>query len=119
MTRASCRASSSPSSAPLPRSAPTRPPSPPTSATRRTTPSLPTRDMARTIGINEEDESHVDELHGRVDDPDDELRAELARYTQQPVGFLYDDEEDEAAAASRSASPAHNGGGQASDEDAE
>ncbi|KAK0753130.1 RNA polymerase II-associated [Schizothecium vesticola] len=89
---------------------------------RSTIRSQRTKNIARTAGITDEEESHVDELHVQVSEPSDELKAELAKYTQQPVGFLYDDEEEEEgqAAPSRSVTPAAHGNGNAgSDEDAE
>ncbi|KAL2188945.1 hypothetical protein L209DRAFT_726522 [Thermothelomyces heterothallicus CBS 203.75] len=52
-----------------------------------------TKNIARTIGIADEEETHLDELHVRIDDPSDELKAELARYKQQPVGDLPDEDE--------------------------
>lgn len=54
-----------------------------------------TKNIARTIGITDEEETHLDELHVRIDDPSDELKAELARYKQQPVGDLPDEDEGE------------------------
>lgn len=88
---------------------------------RSTIRSQRTKNIARTAGITDEEESHVDELHVQVSEPSDELKAELAKYTQQPVGFLYDDdEEEEQAAPSRSVTPAGHGNGNAgSDDDAE
>jgi len=52
-----------------------------------------TKNIARTIGITDEEETHLDELHVRIDEPSDELKAELARYKQQPVGDLPDEDE--------------------------
>ncbi|KAK4115213.1 hypothetical protein N656DRAFT_766472 [Canariomyces notabilis] len=84
-----------------------------------------TKNIARTIGIADEEESHLDELHVQIDDPSEELKAELQRYKQQPVGDLPDedeeqeeeDEEEQRAGGDRrppsdraSASPAPNGG---------
>lgn len=88
---------------------------------RSTIRSQRTKNIARTAGITDEEEAHVDELHVQVSEPSDELKAELAKYTQQPVGFLYDDEDqDEQGAPSRSVTPAgHGNGNAASDEDAE
>lgn len=57
-----------------------------------------TKNIARTIGIADEEESHLDELHVQIDDPSDSVRAELLRYKMQPVGDLpddYDDDEEE------------------------
>ncbi|KAL2255377.1 hypothetical protein VTK26DRAFT_3491 [Humicola hyalothermophila] len=54
-----------------------------------------TKNIARTIGIADEEETHLDELHVQIDDPSDELKAELLRYKQQPVGDLPDEEEEE------------------------
>lgn len=55
-----------------------------------------TKNIARTIGITDEEEVHYDELLVKIDEPGDDLKAELERYKQQPVGeLLYDDEEEE------------------------
>ena len=87
---------------------------------RSTIRSQRTKNIARTAGITDEEESHVDELRVQVDEPSADLKAELARYTQQPVGFLYEDEDEveEQVARSRSATPAGHGHG-GSEEDAE
>ena len=62
---------------------------------RTTIRSQRTKNIARTIGIADEEETHLDELHVRIDDPSDELQAELLRYKQQPVGDLPEEEEEE------------------------
>jgi RNA polymerase II-associated factor 1 len=70
------------------------------------------KNIARTIGIADEEETHLDELHVQIEEPSDELKAELLRYKQQPVGDLpeEDEEEDEGAdEARRLESPAPNG----------
>lgn len=90
---------------------------------RSTIRSQRTKNIARTIGIaTDEEETHLDELHVQVDEPSEELRAELLRYKHMPVGFVpdYDDEDDaddEDRAPSRSASPARNGKDVVSDQD--
>jgi len=86
-----------------------------------------TKNIARTIGITDEEETHLDELHVRVDEPSDELKGELARYKKQPVGDLPEEEEEGeggyagAEDGRGSASPAANGGrgqeGRGSDEE--
>ncbi|KAK4033194.1 RNA polymerase II-associated protein 1 [Parachaetomium inaequale] len=90
-----------------------------------------TKNIARTIGITDEEETHLDELHVRVDEPSDELKGELARYKKQPVGDLPEEEEEEyperedgrgqEGSGRGSASPAANGGrgqeGRGSDEE--
>ncbi|KAK3942422.1 RNA polymerase II-associated protein 1 [Diplogelasinospora grovesii] len=62
---------------------------------RTTIRSQRTKNIARTIGIADEDETHLDELHVKVDEPGDDLKAELQRYKNQPVGFLPDEDEEE------------------------
>ncbi|AEO69479.1 uncharacterized protein THITE_2119942, partial [Thermothielavioides terrestris NRRL 8126] len=62
---------------------------------RTTIRSQRTKNIARTNGITDEEESHLDELHVRIDDPSEELRAELLRYKQQPVGDLPEDDDEE------------------------
>lgn len=62
---------------------------------RTTIRSQRTKNIARTIGIADEEETHLDELHVRIDDPSDELKAELLRYKQQPVGDLPEEEEED------------------------
>lgn len=62
---------------------------------RTTIRSQRTKNIARTIGIADEEETHLDELHVQIDDPSEELRAELQRYKLQPVGDLPDDDEEE------------------------
>lgn len=72
------------------------------------------RNIARTIGVPaDDDETHLDELQVRVDEPSEALKNELLRFKQQPTGFLPDDdddededEEEETAAAKSSAAPA-------------
>ncbi|EAQ89072.1 hypothetical protein CHGG_05691 [Chaetomium globosum CBS 148.51] len=54
-----------------------------------------TKNIARTIGITDEEETHLDELHVRIDEPGDDLKAELLRYKRQPVGDLPEEEEEE------------------------
>ncbi len=91
-----------------------------------------TKNIARTSGVVDEEELHYDELHVRVDEPSDALRAELLRYKEQPVGWVDEDpdqDEDDVIQVSRgrekedaaeAESPAENGGRQqhaASDED--
>ncbi|KXX73885.1 RNA polymerase II-associated protein 1 [Madurella mycetomatis] len=85
---------------------------------RTTIRSQRTKNIARTIGIADEEESHLDELHVQIDDPSEELQAELQRYKLQPVGDLPDDDEEEDDQADElqrlqsnqgSASPAPNG----------
>ncbi|KAK4138285.1 hypothetical protein BT67DRAFT_393518 [Trichocladium antarcticum] len=92
-----------------------------------------TKNIARTIGIADEEETHLDELHVQIDEPSEELKAELARYKQQPVGDLPEEEEEEQEegemegaddGAARLESPAPNGarsreGRQSDEEDAE
>ncbi|KAK4143619.1 RNA polymerase II-associated [Dichotomopilus funicola] len=100
-----------------------------------------TKNIARTIGITDDEETHLDELHVRVDEPSEELLGELARYKVQPVGDLpdegeeeeeeveevvqsYERDEDDVEPGYRrrdegSASPAANGGRYEGDEDAE
>jgi RNA polymerase II-associated factor 1 len=88
---------------------------------RTTIRSQRTKNIARTIGIADEEETHLDELHVQIDDPSEELRMELARYKQQPVGDLPDEDEEEEYEEREgdrrreesdrgSASPAPNGG---------
>ncbi|KAK4106862.1 hypothetical protein N658DRAFT_563583 [Parathielavia hyrcaniae] len=62
---------------------------------RTTIRSQRTKNIARTIGITDDEETHLDELHVQIDEPSEELKTELARYKQQPVGDLPDEEEDE------------------------
>ncbi|KAK3902662.1 RNA polymerase II-associated protein 1 [Staphylotrichum tortipilum] len=62
---------------------------------RTTIRSQRTKNIARTIGIADEEETHLDELHVQIDDPSDELRTELRRYKAQPVGDLPEEEEEE------------------------
>lgn len=62
---------------------------------RTTIRSQRTKNIARTIGITDEEETHLDELHVQVDEPSDELKNELLRYKRQPVGDLPEEEEDE------------------------
>ncbi|KAK5664372.1 hypothetical protein OQA88_595 [Cercophora sp. LCS_1] len=76
---------------------------------RSTIRSQRTKNIARTIGITDEEETHLDELHVRITDPSDELKSELERFKNMPVGFLPDYEDDEDQSARRSGSPARNG----------
>ncbi|KAH6850379.1 RNA polymerase II-associated [Chaetomium sp. MPI-CAGE-AT-0009] len=93
-----------------------------------------TKNIARTIGITDEEETHLDELHVRIDEPGDDLKAELLRYKKQPVGDLPEEEEGDAVeyvgtgeeedgrgreevSDRGSASPAANGGRRQSDEE--
>lgn len=46
------------------------------------------KNIARTHGIVDEDEQHVDELEVTIKDPDAELKAELDRFKNKPRGFL-------------------------------
>lgn len=62
---------------------------------RTTIRSQRTKNIARTIGIADEEETHLDELHVRIDEPSEELKAELLRYKLQPVGDLPDEDEEE------------------------
>ncbi|KAJ4292243.1 hypothetical protein N0V88_005874 [Collariella sp. IMI 366227] len=62
---------------------------------RTTIRSQRTKNIARTIGIADEEETHLDELHVQIDEPSEELKAELARYKQQPIGDLPEEEEEE------------------------
>ncbi|KAL2133185.1 hypothetical protein VTI74DRAFT_2793 [Chaetomium olivicolor] len=62
---------------------------------RTTIRSQRTKNIARTIGIADEEETHLDELHVKIDEPSEELRAELLRYKQQPVGDLPEEDEEE------------------------
>ncbi|KAK4186888.1 RNA polymerase II-associated protein 1 [Podospora australis] len=87
-----------------------------------------TKNIARTIGITDDEEVHYDELLVKIDEPSDDLKAELDRYKQQPIGeLLYDDEEEEeeeeggnqGQARGRSDSPALRGGSPEEDQDAE
>ncbi|KAK1751585.1 RNA polymerase II-associated protein 1 [Echria macrotheca] len=82
---------------------------------RSTIRSQRTKNIARTIGIATDEEGpHLDELHVKVDDPSEELKAELNRYKEKPVGMVEVDEDEEEEpvrrAASASASPARDGG---------
>jgi RNA polymerase II-associated factor 1 len=57
-----------------------------------------TKNIARTIGIPlppDDEQEHVDELHVKVGEPSEELKAELLRYKLQPVGDLPEDEYEE------------------------
>ena len=64
---------------------------------RSTIRSQRTKNIARKIGITtDDDERKVDELHVRVEEPSEDLKAELSRYKEQPVGFLPDYGSDEA-----------------------
>ncbi|KAK3296159.1 RNA polymerase II-associated [Chaetomium fimeti] len=94
-----------------------------------------TKNIARTIGITDEEETHLDELHVRIDEPGDDLKAELLRYKKQPVGDLPEEEDDgdvveyaerdveedgrgrEEASDRGSVSPVANGGRRQSDEE--
>ncbi|KAM7191429.1 RNA polymerase II-associated protein 1 [Rhypophila sp. PSN 637] len=61
------------------------------------------KNIARNIGITDEYEHIVDELEVTVNDPDEELKAELQKFKEQPIGFFPGaDEEDEQV---RAASP--------------
>jgi RNA polymerase II-associated factor 1 len=62
---------------------------------RTTIRSQRTKNIARTIGIADEEETHLDELRVQIDEPSDELKAELLRYKLQPVGDLPEEEEEE------------------------
>lgn len=87
---------------------------------RTTIRSQRTKNIARTIGIADEEETHLDELHVRIDDPDEDLKAELARYKAQPIGDLVEEEEDEGVDGPRdSVSPAPNGARAGRDEEEE
>ena len=71
-----------------------------------------TKNIARTTGIVDEEEQHYDELHVRVDEPSDALRAELLRFKEHPVGWVdYEEDEDAAAAAAAAAGEAGERGG--------
>ncbi|KAK3368042.1 RNA polymerase II-associated [Podospora didyma] len=88
---------------------------------RSTIRSQRTKNIARTIGITDDEESHLDELHVKVEEPSGALKAELLRFKQQPVGFLPeddDDEEDEPGPA-RAASPRRDEEEQLSDAEGE
>ncbi|KAH8894956.1 Paf1-domain-containing protein [Thozetella sp. PMI_491] len=56
-----------------------------------------TKNIARKTGVMDEEELHYDELHVRVDEPSDALKAELLRYKEQPVGWVEDDEPEQDA----------------------
>lgn len=58
------------------------------------------KNIARTIGITDEDENIVDELEVMINDPDEELKEELRKFKEQPIGFFpggEDDEQEQAA----------------------
>ncbi|KAK3322451.1 RNA polymerase II-associated [Apodospora peruviana] len=63
---------------------------------RSTIRSQRTKNIARNIGIMDGEERHVDELHVSVDDPQDELKVELRKFKEQPVGFILDETEQDA-----------------------
>ncbi|KAK4156037.1 hypothetical protein C8A00DRAFT_31087 [Chaetomidium leptoderma] len=80
---------------------------------RTTIRSQRTKNIARTIGITDEEETHLDELLVQIDEPSDELKAELLRYKLQPVGDLPEEDEEyvEGGDGGRPlGSPAPNGG---------
>ncbi|KAK0623097.1 RNA polymerase II-associated [Immersiella caudata] len=82
---------------------------------RSTIRSQRTKNIARKIGIpTDDEETHLDELHVQVSEPSDELKSELRRFKDQPVGFLPEYGSDEEA-------PPRGGGGSerngAADED--
>ncbi|KAK0646333.1 RNA polymerase II-associated [Cercophora newfieldiana] len=80
---------------------------------RSTIRSQRTKNIARKIGIpTDEEETHLDELHVQVEEPSDELKSELDRFKQQPVGFLPEYGSDEEAPPA-----ARNGAGGASGDD--
>jgi RNA polymerase II-associated factor 1 len=98
---------------------------------RTTIRSRRTKNIARTIGIaDDEEERPVDELHVQVSDPSADLKEHLAHFKQQPVGELPEEDEQEMGEVERrhggqrdgdSASPAANGAhannGQGRDDD--
>jgi RNA polymerase II-associated factor 1 len=54
-----------------------------------------TKNIARTIGIQQEEEQVVDQLDIAVDDPTDDVRGYMSAHAKMPFGF--EDDEEEAA----------------------
>ena len=73
------------------------------------------KNIARTHGIVDEDEQHVDELEVTIKDPDAELKAELDKFKHKPKGFL----EEEVAEDGSEAGEEHGGGDHDQDADGE
>jgi len=85
---------------------------------RSTIRSQRTKNIARKIGIpTDEEETHVDELHVQVEDPSEELKSELSRFKNQPLGFLPEDGSDEEPTTRGGGGSVRNGANVASDED--
>jgi len=62
---------------------------------RSTIRSQRTKNIARTIGITDEDERHPDEIHVRVGEPSEAVKEDLQLFKQKPVGYFPGVEEEE------------------------
>ncbi|KAI5465647.1 RNA polymerase II-associated [Mariannaea sp. PMI_226] len=65
-----------------------------------------TKNIARTIGIADEEEQIVDQLDVTVHDPSEEMRDAMKRYRQHPLGWEQEEEEEHHDEDQRGSSPA-------------